>query len=242
MARLVPGVREMLAQVLGAYLATIGPWRGRSGGARAWPGGLAGSRRPGLGARRWRPGSRQAGPMDGMQRLFMLVRALAILQAVMASPVGRRAMDLNRKASHESKLLPHLPLARSRTRKNRGVSKPLVGLLAAMAIGATVAALYSAKRRRDTRRALADSVAQSEMGNATGSILEPRLVSMQAQLEQRSEQVRERVAGVSSQATDAVTIETVHEANHEGTPEPAVDAVTPAAESAAASTDSQPEA
>lgn len=164
--------------------------------------------------------------MGAIQRIMFLVRAVAILQAIMASPIGRRAIALNRKATAKPKTGPRLVAvgrrAIRRDRRSGSDMKFIVGVLFGIVIGAAGAVLYSVKSGRDLREALDDIRADLEKRDmdAVGSRLEARFTAMQSQLEERIGQVRERAAG----GTD-VSIETAGEAVSDAASE-AVDAVT----------------
>lgn len=197
MARRIPDLRGMRTTLLTANANGDGAWREH----------LVMPRMPARDWRRGRTGAREEKPMAAMQRILFLVRVVAIMQAIMRSPVGRRAMALNRAAGDKSKnrgprLLPARP--RARKRESGSDMKFIVGVLVGIVIGAAGAVIYSVKSGRDLREALDDVRADLEKRDmdAFGSRLEARFNAMQAQLEERIGQVKERAAGGADVAVE----------------------------------------
>lgn len=203
MTRRVPDFRGMRTSLQTANADRDGAWREH----------LVVPRMPARDWRRGRASAREAKPMGAMQRVIFLVRVMAVMQAVMRSPIGRRVMALNRKAADKSqKRGPRLALARSRAPKREGGSdmRFIVWVLVGIVIGAAGAVIYSVKSGRDLREALDDVRADLEKRDmdAFGSRLEARFTAMQAQLEERMGQVKERASGgadVAVQTAEAVT-------------------------------------
>jgi gas vesicle protein len=85
--------------------------------------------------------------------------------------------------------------------------KLVVGFLSGLVIGAVGAVAYSVQSGRDLREAFEE--VRSDLSkrdlDALGARLESRVTEMQAQLETRITQVRERAASVMDEATPVVT-------------------------------------
>jgi hypothetical protein len=234
MARLVPELREMRTTLMTTVNDGDGAWRDR----------LVTPRRPVREWRRGRASARAGGPPGAMQRLMFLVRVVAVTQAIMRSPIGRRAMALNRKGTEKSKprglglplgLPLAMPLALPRARRrDRGRNRTfIVGVLVGIAIGVAGAIIYSARRRRDLReeRDAQEAGVGPRDTAAIGQRLEARFSAVQAQLEDRIGQVKERAAGGPDVVVE--TAETVTEAAADAGAD-AVETVTEAAADAGA--------